>query len=314
MPTTTTGLPAGAWPVMLTPFNEDRSIDWVAVDTYTDWLVERGAAGIFTVALSSEMYDLTAVERLRLAERVVTRSAGRVPVIASSAVGGPLGEQVASARQMAGTGVDAVVLISSLLAAPTEDEDALWRTMAAVAEAVPGTDLGVYECPVPYKRLLTLPTLRRMAESDRFVFHKDTSHSMPLMAERLEVLRGSRLGLYNAEMSSLTASLRAGAAGFSGYAANIYPELVSWLCTNADVAAAEEVTAVQRLLTVAEHAVNAGYPSAAKYFLARSSRVVMSPVSRWKPVAIGAHEGQPLADLAAYIADLPTTRELVAAR
>ena len=42
-------LPTGAWPVMLTPFNENRSIDWDALDAYTDWLIELGSAGLFAV-------------------------------------------------------------------------------------------------------------------------------------------------------------------------------------------------------------------------------------------------------------------------
>jgi 4-hydroxy-tetrahydrodipicolinate synthase len=314
MQNTAAGIARGAWPVMLTPFNEDRSIDWARVDEYTDWLIERGAAGIFTVALSSEMYDLTEQERVDLATRVVGRAAGRVPVVASSAVGGTLDAQLDSAKRIAATGVDAVILISSLLATPTQDEDELWGSIEAIASAVPEADLGVYECPIPYKRLPSLSTIRRMAESGRFVFYKDTSHSLELMRQRLDVVAGTRLGLYNAEMSSLSDSLRSGAAGFSGYAANIYPELVAWLCENVDIAPADDVLAVQRLLTVAEHAVNSGYPSAAKYFLARSSRVEMSAVSRWKPTAIGQHEGQPLVDLAAYIADLPVTRDLVGAR
>ena len=81
-------LPTGAWPVMLTPFNENRSIDWVALDAYTDWLIELGSAGLFAVALSSEMYDLSHDERLELSARVVARAAGRVPVVASSAASG----------------------------------------------------------------------------------------------------------------------------------------------------------------------------------------------------------------------------------
>ena len=41
----TSTLPDGAWPVMLTPFHEDRSIDWDGLDAYTDWLIELGSAG-----------------------------------------------------------------------------------------------------------------------------------------------------------------------------------------------------------------------------------------------------------------------------
>jgi 4-hydroxy-tetrahydrodipicolinate synthase len=295
-------LPDGGWPVMLTPFHEDRSIDWAAVDDYTDWLIELGSAGIFAVALSSEMYDLSPQERLRLAARVVDRAAGRVPVVASSLGTGSGAEQATAAAEVAATGVSAVVLISSLVATPDQPES-VWRDRVdTILTANPGVDFGLYECPLPYKRLPSLDAVAWMGRSGRFTFYKDTSHSLDVMRDRLEVLRGTRLKLYNAAIGSLTPSLRLGASGLSGYAANIYPDLVAWLCEHFDEEPA--ATAVQRLLTVAEHAVNLRYPASAKYLLSVSSRVPFRTVSRWKPERIGDHEGLPLQHLADYVRDL----------
>ena len=62
--------------------------------------------------------------------------------------------------------------------------------------------------------------------------------------------------------------------------------------------------AVQRLLTVVEHSVNLRYPASAKYLLDRSSRLEFRAISRWKPEAIGDHEGLPLQQLADYVRDL----------
>ncbi|NQX14013.1 dihydrodipicolinate synthase family protein [Microbacteriaceae bacterium VKM Ac-2855] len=302
--TSTRVLPDGGWPVMLTPFREDRAIDWPQVDALTDWLIDNGAAGIFTVALSSEMYDLTERERLDLASRVVQRSAGRVPVVASSVSGGSPQEQADSAAAMAATGVDAVVLISSLVGGLTTTEEEWRETVSFILDANPGVDFGIYECPVPFKRLPSLENVTWMAETGRFVFYKDTSHSIETLGARLDAIRGTRMRLFNAQISSLTDSLKLGAAGLSGYAANIYPEFVAWLCAHYDDEPAGDAIAVQRLLTVAEHTINTRYPTSAKFYLSHSSRLTIEPISRWKPEGIGAHEGQPLLDLAAYIRDL----------
>ena len=294
-------LPTGAWPVMLTPFNENRSIDWVAVDDYTDWLIELGSAGLFAVALSSEMYDLSRDERLELSARVVERAGGRVPVVASSAVAGSADEQADEARRVAQTGVSAVVLISSLVARNDEPESVWLANVDAILTANPGVDFGVYECPLPYKRLPSIDAIRHLARSGRFSFYKDTSHSLDVMGSRIDAMRGTRLQLYNAAIGSLTPSLRVGASGLSGYAANLYPDLVSWLCDNLDHPRA---TAIQRLLTVVEHSVNLRYPASAKYLLDHSSRLEFRAISRWKPEAIGDHEGLPLQQLADYVRDL----------
>jgi len=294
-------LPTGAWPVMLTPFNENRSIDWGALDAYTDWLIELGSAGLFAVALSSEMYDLSRDERLELSARVVERAAGRVPVVASSAVSGSADEQAHEVRRVAETGVTAVVLISSLVARNDEPESVWLANIDTILSANLGVDFGIYECPLPYKRLPSIDAIRNLARSGRFSFYKDTSHSLDVMTGRIDVMRGTRLRLYNAAIGSLTPSLRAGASGLSGYAANLYPDLVSWLCDNLDDPRA---LAVQRLLTVVEHSVNLRYPASAKYLLDRSSRLEFRAISRWKPEVIGDHEGLPLQHLADYVRDL----------
>lgn len=294
-------LPAGAWPVMLTPFNENRSIDWTALDAYTDWLIELGSAGLFAVALSSEMYDLSRDERLELSARVVERAAGRVPVVASSVASGSADEQADEARHVAQTGVSAVVLISSLIATNDESESVWLSHIETILSANPDVDFGIYECPLPYKRLPSIDAVRYLADSGKFSFYKDTSHSLDVMTARIAAMRGTRLRLYNAAIGSLTPSLRVGASGLSGYAANLYPDLVGWLCENLDDPRAVDV---QRLLTVVEHSVNLRYPTSAKYMLDRSSRLEFRAVSRWKPEAIGDHEGLPLQQLADYVRDL----------
>jgi len=301
-------LPEGPWPVMLTPFHDDLSIDLDAVDEYTDWLIELGAAGLFTVSLSSEMYDLSPAEQLLLAERVRRQAAGRVPVVAASTARGDWRAQADRVAEVAATGVDAVVLISSLVA-PPDAADSVWiDTVERILDAVPGVDLGIYECPLPYKRLLPVHTVRWLAQTGRFTFYKDTSHSLATMTERINVIGDSRLRLYNAAIASLVPSIRAGAAGLSGYAASVYPDLAAWLCRHAADADHADVARVQRLLTVAEHSINLRYPTSAKVLLDASSRLSWRARSRWKPATIGDHEGEPLRQLSTFIADLDLGR------
>ncbi|MEA5052450.1 MAG: dihydrodipicolinate synthase family protein [Propionicimonas sp.] len=294
-------LPSGCWPVMLTPMKADLSIDWKGIDGYTEWLIELGAAGLFPNALSGEMFDLTDDEQLALIRRVVQAAAGRVPVVASSVAAGDPSAQAARAAAVAETGVDAVVLISSLVA-PPDATDAEWiENVDHILAANPDVDFGVYECPLPFKRLLPEPTVAHLARTGRFTFFKDTSDNLATIARRVAATADTRLRIYNAAIGSLRASLRLGVAGSSGYAANIYPELVDWLCRHA-VEDEPDVLAVQRLLTVAEHSVNLRYPSSAKYLLNISSRLPWEARSRWKPVGIGPHEGEPLRQLSSYLA------------
>ena len=73
----------GVWPVMLTPFDENRQIDWESLKKLIDWYIAAGVHGLFANCQSSEMFFLSDAESLQLTRFVVDYVAGRVPVVAS---------------------------------------------------------------------------------------------------------------------------------------------------------------------------------------------------------------------------------------
>jgi len=122
-------IPNGVWPVMLTPFRADLTIDWDGLDRLIEWYVEAGVAGLFSVCLSSEMFELEAEERIALARHVVRRAPENVPVVASGTFGDSLHALADGTRRMSETGVASVVCLTAALA--TKDEDELsWRRHA----------------------------------------------------------------------------------------------------------------------------------------------------------------------------------------
>ena len=117
-------IPCGVYPVMITPYNQDNSIDYGAVDAIVDYYYSMGCRGIFAVCQSSEMFFLSENERAQLAERVVRASAGRMCVVASGHTSAAFEDQVRELKRIQDAGVDAVVMISSLLARRDQGEDA----------------------------------------------------------------------------------------------------------------------------------------------------------------------------------------------
>ncbi|MFC7624475.1 dihydrodipicolinate synthase family protein [Microlunatus sp. GCM10028923] len=295
------GLPSGAWPVLPTAFHHDLTLDLSAMDAVVDFYLEQRVAGIFTCSMSSEVFQLLPEERRKLTERVVARVDGRVPVIAAAIGSGDVASWRNAVTECLGLGVDAAVLITSLLADPDDSDWVLQSRLEAILEAAPEGDLGLYECPVPYKRLLSLDQLRWAAGTGRFVYFKDTSHAVPTMTERIQALAGSRISFYNAEIQSLVTTQRAGGQGFSGLAANIYPGLVGWLCEQWD-SGDPRVATVQRLLSVAEHGLGFNYPTSAKFLIAERFGVPIRPLSRMGHKAFTPHQTDPLLDLADQLA------------
>jgi len=251
---------------MLTSFRADGAIDWQGVDALTEWYIASGAAGLFAVCLSSEMYVLSPEERLALARRVVTRSQGRVPVVATGTYGGAVEEQAAFVREMADTGVAAVVVITSQMAAAGEGEAAYrarWERLLDLTAPVP---LGLYECPVPYKRLLSPEMTGWLAQTGRFLYLKDTSCDLGAIQAKVEAIEGTPLGLYNAHTPTALSSLQSGGSGLSPIAGNYYPELFARLCEGY-IEHPESARHLQRMLTLMEGVARSRYPTAAKAFL-----------------------------------------------
>lgn len=258
-------IPNGVYPVMITPYTDDNKIDFEAVDRIVEFYAQQGCQGIFAVCQSSEMFFLSEDERAELAARVAKASAGRMCVVASGHTSENLEDQIRELKRVAASGVDAVVMISSRLAKPDEDDDVLIANMNAILDAIPGTVFGMYECPMPYKRLLTPKVLEAMAASGRFAFIKDTCCDADMIAERIRILDG-RIQLFNANAATMLETLRSGCAGFSGIMANFHPDLYVWLCENYEKQPekAEKLMAFLSLMSGSERCC---HPVGAKYHM-----------------------------------------------
>ncbi len=258
-------IPGGIYPVMITPFTADNQIDYDAVDRIVEFYAQGGCHGIFAVCQSSEMFWLTENEREKLAARVVKASAGRMCVVASGHISERMEDQIRELRRIAATGVNAVVMISNRLASPNESDDALIARMKTILDAIPGVTFGMYECPYPYKRMLTPKVLEAMAETGRFTFIKDTCCDAELIAERIKLLDG-RIQLFNANCATALETFESGADGFSGIMANYHPDLLVWLYENFR-AQPEKARKLSSMLSVMSLVEGCGHPAATKYHM-----------------------------------------------
>jgi len=273
-------LPDGIWPTMITPFTDTGRIDYASLERLVDWYISQGVDGLFAVCQSSEMFNLTLEEKVGLASATVAAAAGRVPVICSGHTSDLLADQAEELCAMAETGVEAVVLITNLLAGKEDagDEEFL-RSLQFLTSALPSDmPLGFYECPYPYKRLISDAALQYSADSGRFTFLKDTSCDSGLMKRRLQLLSGSGFKLYNANSATLSRSLADGGSGYSGVMANFHPSLYKELVVR-QLADPGSGDALQNLLGPLSAIEDSWYPLSAKHHL-QSLGVIESAYTR----------------------------------
>lgn len=258
----------GFIPVMLTPFKENGAVDYPALTKLTEFYLEAGVAGLFANCLSSEMYELSDHERLQIVKHVVTAAKSTVPVVASGTFSKNIQKQADFVRQIYDTGVKAVIVITNQLADEHEPDTVFNDRMNQLMNLTGEIPLGFYECPMPYKRLVSPEQLHEFVAQKRIVYHKDTCMDLEMVKAKLKATKGFDFGLYDAYMGHAVDSLKLGSAGLSCIQGNYFPELVVWLCENYDDPALKsEVDQVQQFFIDRMDIMHHVYPVTAKYLL-----------------------------------------------
>ncbi len=70
----------GVITAMVTPFTEEDKVDVATLNAYTDYLIEEGVHCLYPCGTTGEMLKMDVAERKLVAETVIKRAAGRVPV------------------------------------------------------------------------------------------------------------------------------------------------------------------------------------------------------------------------------------------
>ncbi|HEY9262642.1 dihydrodipicolinate synthase family protein [Chitinophaga sp.] len=255
-------------PVMITPFNLKAQIDHDMVEQLVDFYLEAGVKGFFANCLSSEMYSISEDERLELTRHVVRYVNGRVPVVATGSFGLTIPDKALFTQKIHDTGVDSVIMITGHFANVDEPDEILLQRFEQLFSLTGDIPLGLYECPAPYKRLISPEILATLLATNRLIYHKDTSCNVAQVKAKLAVTAGSRLEFYDAHTPNAVDSMKMGAAGMSSISGNFYPEILVWLCNHIhDESKQAEVRWIQAELQRVDPLIHIGYPLSAKYFL-----------------------------------------------
>ena len=253
----------GIYPTMIVAYKESGEIDYEAMGELIEWYIKEGVHGIFALCQSTEIVYLSIEERLKLGKFVMEKVAGRVPVVMSGMTADTLEGQIEEAKLIAALKPDALVLLSNRI--DNDEQYTLTEKVKMILKELPeDMPLGIYEIPVPYKRLITDEELEFMAKSGRFAFIKDTCCDMDLMRRRAEIVKGYDFGLFNANAATVLDTFRVGYAGFSGIMANIHPALYVWLFENQNDPKADRILHYIAMTSVIEARC---YPVIAKRYL-----------------------------------------------
>jgi len=160
----------GIFSLMLTPYNEDLTIDWKTYEEYCEWQVAQGVEHLFAVCGSSEMASMTLEERLRLAS-VTAKLKGDTTIVATASMEKNTADRIEEVKKMSQTGVDGIV-ITTMGMGDKPDE-----LIEEVGKLVAATTLPVfmYEFPGSQPHLIDGLTYGRLVKECGIKGIKDTT-------------------------------------------------------------------------------------------------------------------------------------------
>lgn len=196
----------GIYSLMLTPYNDDLSVDYKAYEEYADWQAAQGVEHLFAVCGSSEMAQLTLEERIRLAELTVKHK-GDTTVVATANMEPSWFAQVEEVKRMSATGVDGIVFTTKGFG---NDED---RLVSYIGELKQYTELPVfmYEFPGLKPHLISGHTYGRLVKECSIFGIKDTTCTLDGIKEK--IAEKGESCVIQANMPFLFDAFKAGARG-----------------------------------------------------------------------------------------------------
>lgn len=211
----------GIWPVLVTPYNDDLSIDIDGYRKMLEWYMTFDIGGLYANCQSSEMTELTDDERLLLIKEAISVVNGKVPVVATGNFGENIDRHIEFSKKVEDTGADIVMLTVPTFHNTDEELEKYFLTIAEKTKA----RLGIYECPVPRLYNLGLDLIETLAKSDRYFAFKETSCNLEKIKSIIEITKGTPFSYLQANVPYMLESVKLGAPGSMNIAANWLPDL-----------------------------------------------------------------------------------------
>ncbi|MEW9614655.1 dihydrodipicolinate synthase family protein [Shinella sp. S4-D37] len=162
---------SGVVPPVVTPLNEDFSVDYASYTRVLEHLIDSGCHGLFPLGSTSEVVFYDEAERRRILEHTVKVANGRVPVIAG-AIDPATDRVIRHARIAREVGADAVVVTAPFYTITNQAETLDHFRIIRNAVDIP---LIAYDIPVCVHTKLSRQTVVTLAKEGTIVGLKDSS-------------------------------------------------------------------------------------------------------------------------------------------
>ncbi len=218
----------GSIVALVTPMNEDESLDFAALRSLVDWHVAEGTDAIVVVGTTGESPTVNVEEHCALIEAVVKQAAGRIPVIAGTGANSTR-EAIELTEFAKKAGADAHLSVVPYYNKPTQEGQ--YRHFKAIAEAVE-LPMILYNVPGRTVADMSNDTAIRLAAVPNVIGIKDATGDINRGSDLL--LRAPKnFAVYSGDDPTAAALMLFGGKGCISITANLAPKLMHEMCAAA---------------------------------------------------------------------------------
>ena len=212
----------GIIPPILTPMNDDESINEAELRHQVNRMIDAGVSGIFAFGTNGEAYALSHKEKVQILKVVVDETKKRVPVYAGTGCV-TTKETITLSKEAEEIGADILSVIVPYFAAASQDE--LYDHYKAVAESVK-LPVVLYNIPARTGNALAPATVARLAKDiPNIMGAKDSSGNFDNMKQYIELTQdiGKDFSVLSGNDSLILPALMFGGKGGIAGCANVFP-------------------------------------------------------------------------------------------
>ncbi|HFC8511156.1 TPA: 4-hydroxy-tetrahydrodipicolinate synthase [Neisseria subflava] len=229
----------GSLVALITPMNQDGSINYEQLHDLIDWHIENGTDGIVAVGTTGESATLPVEEHLAVIEATVKHVNKRVPVIAGTGANNTV-EAIALSKAAEQAGADYTLSVVPYYNKPSQE--GIYQHFKAIAEAT-SIPMIIYNVPGRTVVSMSNDTILRLAKIPNIVGVKEASGNIGSNIELINSVPEGFAVLSGDDPTGLPFML-CGGHGVVTVAANVAPKLFADMCRAAlegDIATARRL-------------------------------------------------------------------------
>lgn len=234
----------GIYPALLTPFNDDQSINEDALKELINHLLSKGVHGLFAIGTNGEFHALSFEEKLTVAKIVIEEVDGRVPVMLGAGSNSTI-ESIKLAKEFEKLGADALSVITPYFISPSQVELQKYFEEIAYATSIP---IFLYNIPSKTGVSIEPSTVKKLAEHSNIYGIKDSSGDFELIQSYLNETVDQDFAVFAGTDSLILKTLKAGGQGAIAATANAIPDNVVAIYNNWKKGLMEEAEEAQQSL------------------------------------------------------------------